>query len=42
MVKTTQEDGPAPVFGDHSNLLEERVPGHHNFAKRVRFSSLLA
>lgn len=39
MVKTAQDDGPAPTFGDHSEFVQERLPGHHNFAKRVSVGS---
>lgn len=36
MEKTAQDDGPPPTFGDHSDLIgEDRVPAHHQFAKRV-------
>lgn len=36
MEKTATDDGPPPTFGDHSDLIgEDRVPAHHNFAKRV-------
>jgi hypothetical protein len=36
MVKTAEDDGEAPTFGDHSDLTEERLPGHYQF--RQRFS----
>ncbi|EKD01436.1 hypothetical protein A1Q2_04278 [Trichosporon asahii var. asahii CBS 8904] len=35
MEKTAQDDGPPPTFGDHSDLIgEDRIPAHHQFAKR--------
>lgn len=34
MEKTATDDGPMPTFGDHSELTEERLPGHHQFNKR--------
>lgn len=34
MVKTAQDDGPRPTFGDHSDLLAEKEPGHHQFARK--------
>jgi len=36
MVKTATDDGEPPTFGDHSDLTEERLPGHFQF--RQRFS----
>lgn len=35
MEKTTTQDGPPPKFDNHTELIEERLPGHHEFAKRV-------
>lgn len=35
MVKTAEDDGPRPTFGDHSDLLVEKEPGHHRFAQKV-------
>lgn len=36
MEKTATDDGPPPTFGDHSDLIgEDRIPAHHQFAKRV-------
>lgn len=34
MEKTATDDGPPPTFADHSELTEERLPGHHNFGRR--------
>ena len=34
MVKTAQDDGPAPTFTDYS-ILEGKSAGHKNFNKRV-------
>lgn len=40
MEKTAQDDGPPPTFGDHSDLIgEDRIPAHHQFAKRVSEAS---
>jgi len=34
MVKTAEDDGPAPTFTDYS-ILEGKSAGHKNFNKRV-------
>ncbi|GMK59924.1 hypothetical protein CspeluHIS016_0901410 [Cutaneotrichosporon spelunceum] len=39
MVKTAEDDGPRPTFGDHSDLLAEKEPGHHRFAQKYFKSS---
>jgi tRNA (guanine10-N2)-methyltransferase len=36
MEKTASDDGEPPTFGDHSDLTEDRLPGHYQF--RQRFS----